>query len=395
MAFGIGNDFTGEENDGFKTLEGKKEEVITEKKVEAPKQDETIFKELETKKPVEKVDEKVETKKDDVSTIQELNDDRVLEYFNKKRKEGEPEYTSLDALYKVQEKEVEKVVNPWEDVLDDEDKAYLNYKKETGRDRKAFEFLSQDFSKVSPLELSRDKIRQDTGLQLTNAEADEYLERKLNVDLSDELSTSDRIELNAFVKPYKDGLIQQQEKYRKPLETALKNKADAPEMVQLNNGQTMPKAEYEQLLENRRIYTESVKEAVNSVAAFDFKIAIDDNGEKRDLDISYELSKEDKHSMLSDALDVDATIKREFQTEKGFNHSELAQTLYRGQEKNFNKIMTAMAEKVRAATIEELTSQSNNENFSFRPIDKVKTGKEGYGDFLGEQRKPGFGVKFG
>lgn len=395
MAFGVDNSFSNEQEAGFKPLEAKKpvEEAPVIEKTEAIKQ-EPIAPKTENEPILKPLQPKVE----DIKTAeQELNEDQVKAYLKNKYAKDR-EFESLEELFKSQEptiKEVEKIVNPYEDVLDAEDKAYLEFKKETGRGRKEFEFLSQDINKLSPIDLSRDKIRQETGLPLTNAEADEYLENTLGVVLDDELSSVDKIKLNQFVKSYKDSLIQQQEKYRKPIELESKKIGSKVEMVQLENGQEMPKAEYERLLNDRKVYVEAVEKAVNSVASFDFKITIDDNGEKRDLDLSYELSKEDKHSMLSDTLDLDATVKKRFQTKDGFNHSELAKTLYRGDEANFHKIMTAVAEKARAATIEELRAEANNENFALKPIQRVKTGKEGYGEFPTGERKPGFGVKFG
>ncbi|WNH10043.1 hypothetical protein [Thalassobellus suaedae] len=344
--------------------------------------------------PVEPIIEKpVETAK-----ATELNDDAVTAYLKNKYKDQE--FNTVEDLFKKPEpqtKEVEKIVNPYADVMDEETKAYLDFRKETGRSRKEFEFLAEDITSKSPLELSREKIRQETGLKLDNAQADEYLEKKLGLDLSDsELSSTDNIELTAFSKPYKDSLLEQQEKYRKPLDEVLKanqNKVQE-KFVELENGVRMTETQYKDFETNRLKYQEDIKKAVDSVASFNFKIPIDNNGEKSELEISYELSKEDKHSMLSDALDVDATIAREFQTEEGFNHSELAQTLHRGLPKNFNKIMSAMAKQVRAATIEEMTANHNNENFDVKPMQKVKTGKEGYGELpSGETRPKTFGIK--
>lgn len=390
MGFGI----TANLNEDSQELKPLDEASVEEKElVETP--EEKIAHVAEQPTPTEKPIP--EDKPNETKTL-ELNDDQVSAYLRSKYKDRE--FESLDDFVKPQEptiKEVEKVVNKWEGIIDDETEAYLKFKQETGLSRKEWDFTQEDIQSKSPLELSRAKIRQDTGLKLSNDEADSYLEKKLGIDLSEiDLSVEGKIELNTFVKDYKQGLLEQQEKYRAPLEATLKAKANEPkpELVQLEGGGTMLKADYDKLVEDRRVYTESVTKAVDSVASFDFKIPIDNKGEKSDLNFSYQLSKDDKHSMLSDALDVDATIKREFQTEQGFNHSELAQTLYRGQAKNFNKIMTAMAEQVRAVTIEEIAANSNNETFTRKPLDTVKKGKEGYGELpTGKRRLGTFGVQ--
>lgn len=398
MAFGIKSDLN-DQDEGLKPLETKPVEAQEPASEVVETTEEPPLKVAEDLKPLEaKTEDKPVV--EDVNTELKLNDDLVSKYLRSKYKDRE--FESLDDFIKTPEpieKEVEKIVNPYEDILDEEDKAYLDYKKETGRSRREFDFLQQDISKLSPLDLAQKQVQSDTGMNLSKEETKEYLTETLGIDFSeDALSTTDKIKLNGFVKPTRENHLEQQEKYRKPLEAKLQAKANAPkpEMVELEDGGVMPKAEYEQLVEDRRIYTESLKKAVDSVASFDFSIPIDNNGEKTDLSISYELSKDDKHSMLSDALDVNATIKREFQTEKGFNHSELAQTLYRGQAKNFNKIMNAVAEQVRAATIEELASNSNNENFTRKPLETLKKSKEGYGELPNGERRPrAFGVRAG
>jgi hypothetical protein len=46
---------------------------------------------------------------------------------------------------------------PWENVIDDEDRQYLQFKKETGRGRKDFDSLNVDYDTVSSLDLAREK----------------------------------------------------------------------------------------------------------------------------------------------------------------------------------------------------------------------------------------------
>jgi hypothetical protein len=71
----------------------------------------------------------------------------------------------------------EKIVDPWENVIDDEDRQYLQFKKETGRGRKDFDSLNVDYDTVSSLDLARERVRKESGQSFTNEQADLYLER--------------------------------------------------------------------------------------------------------------------------------------------------------------------------------------------------------------------------
>ena len=351
----------------------------------------------EDKPPVENTDAAKTPIVEDVKAP-ELNDDLVSAYLKTKFKEQEQEFNGFDDLFKkpeVQTKEVEKIVNPWEDVMDDETKAYLEFRKETGRTRKDFEFLSQDISAKSPLELSREKIRQEAKMPLTNDQADEYLEKKLGIDLSDpDLSSTDKIELASYSNSYKEKQLEQQEKYRKPLDEVLKAKQNTVQekFVELDNGVRMSESQYNKFTTSQLEHQEAIKKAVDSVASLDFQIPIDINGEKSTIDIRYDVSKDGKHSMLSDALDVNAAMDSRFLTKEGFNHSGYVQAIHKGL--HFDEILAAAVKQTRAATIEEMTANGNNENFDARPMHKVKTGKEGYGQLpSGDSRPRTFGIR--
>jgi len=385
----------------------------------------TGFEELEIKKP-EKKDEEIKekkevkdtppaTKKEDTPPVKEptvkkdtppakegtpptaLTDDQIKEYFKSKGRE----VSNVEDLFEEKEptvKEVEKIVNPYEGLLDDEDEAYFKFKKETnGRTRKEWEYLKEDISAKPALELAREKVRQDTGIKLSNEKADAYLEKKLGIDLSEpQLETNDEIELNAFAKPFKDKLIADQEKYRTPLEKAKVQKVPQKqvEMVELTNGQKIPKEQYDNLVEKRNEYLDNIKEAVNSVTATEVKMTIDDNGEKRELNFNYEYSKEDKHSMLSDASDVDATIKNRYQTKDGFDHKGLTEALWWGQKENQQKVIVAAMQQARAEAIEEMIANDNNANFSRDSLQTKKKPDDGYGSLTGKSDSNEFGVKF-
>ena len=391
MNYGIAQGFTDNLGKELGDLEIKEPiETLDEKTEDKPI-------EKEEKKPIEYAKPDVEKKpiEKEEPILPEWNDEEVLKYINKDK---ETTFESIDDVYKTKEVEkiVDKEVNPWEDVMDETDKAYYKFKRETNRSRKDFDLLNQDISKISLLDMAISRVRKDTGMKLSNTEAKNYLESKLNIDLdSDEISVNDKIELNTYAKPYKDALESDKEKYRTPLESVLKaQKAADVEMVKLEDGREIPKEQYNNFISQRNEYIDNVKKAVDSVTPFDFNIEIDDNGEKRKIDFSYEPSKEDKHSMLSDASDVDAMIAKRYQTKEGFNHKKLAEGLWWGDPGNQQKVIKAAMEKARAETIEEMLSDGNNENFGRRTLPKTKKSDDGYGTLTTGNAQNGFGVKF-
>ena len=131
MAFGIGNDFEDNLGKGLEPLEVAKPEANKPPEGDPPQGD-----------PPNSDPPNTDTPNADPVPA-ELSNESVLEYLNKDR---ETKFAAIEDVYKTKEVEklVEKSVNPYADVFDDEDEAYFNYKKETGRGRKDFDFLNQD-----------------------------------------------------------------------------------------------------------------------------------------------------------------------------------------------------------------------------------------------------------
>jgi hypothetical protein len=151
-----------------------------------------------------------------VPTPTAFTEEDFLNYAKSKGKEVK----SFEELFLEKEPVVqEKIINPWEDILDDEDKQYLTYKKETGRSRKDFDNLNTDYDSISSLDLAREKVRNESGQKLTDEQADLFLERKLGVDLSDlnDLEDYDNIELATFSKSLREEKKLEQQKYKQPI----------------------------------------------------------------------------------------------------------------------------------------------------------------------------------
>tara|TARA_B100001167_G_C16774797_1_gene310686 strand:+ start:6304 stop:7566 length:1263 start_codon:yes stop_codon:yes gene_type:complete len=339
-------------------------------------------------------DIKADTAKED-DKVTTLDNDAVLEYL---RKQTGKDIKSFDDLLKEQEVRIEeKEVNPYDGILDDNDKAYLEFKKQTGRGYNEFLELNKNWDDVNDVDLARDRVRQETGLELNNAEADDYLASELGlVDLED-LEGSDKIKFKAYANKQRNAKKAEQKEYAVPKakpSTEDKPKEPQREVVTLDNGQKMYKEDYEKAVVEREAYLNDLKASVDSVTEAKFKFTIDDNGDKKDLDFSYQFNDDDKHSMLSIAKDVNNYISNRFRTKEGkLDYERFAKALYFSEEANLQKVFNAMANNVHSETIEDYISTANNYNFNKKPLQKTTASKEGYGDLLGGSKRNGYGVR--
>lgn len=299
-------------------------------------------------------------------------------------KEQGREVSNFDDLLKPFEVQVEKPVevvkevNPYEGILDEDDKAYFEYKKTTGNGRKEYDALNKNWDEVSKLELARERVRKENGLpNLSNDDADSYLSEQLGIDDINDLSGNDNIKLSGYAKPIIDAKKAEQEKYRQPAQNNIAPHPDntaQPEYVKLPNGALMGKAQYEA---EQSAAAENVKqavEAVKTVKAADFKFSVDDNGNVRDVAIPYEYSEQDVQNMASFVSDITGTINKRYNTENGFNHAAFGEDM-QWSDKNFReKAISTIAARVRAEAIEETMKRNGNHSFTpDKPIDKQTT----------------------
>lgn len=330
----------------------------------------------------------------------DLNDEQVAAYLKSKYFQDK-EFNGIDSLIKGTEptvKEVEKVVNPYQDVFDETDEAYFKFKRETGLGRKEWDFVQQDINAISPLDMALQRVRKDTGMaDLSLKEAKDYLEKKLDIDFSEgELSGPDKIELNGYIKPFKDEMFAQQEAYVKPMTEEQRAKQQgASNLLTLPDGRQLTKEAYQQeITQVKTDYLNNIKKGASSAAPSEFVIEFNDNGEKRTTNFKYDYSEQDKHSMLSDGSDIDAMLERRYKTEDGFDHSRLLKGLWWGDEANQKKVISAVYQQARAEVIAELSAADNNENFRRTPPNRQPKPKEGYGTLPdGNQSTRQFGVR--
>ncbi|MDM1494994.1 hypothetical protein HX089_05475 [Myroides odoratimimus] len=312
------------------------------------------------------------------ATSNQLTDDAVLGYF----KEKGHDIGSIDELLKKPEPVIEtREINPYEDILDDDDKAYLNYKKETGRTRKEYEALQTNLDEVSPLSYAREQVLKESGIKLNKEQIDEYLETKLGISDINELTTSDLIELSKYGKSIKDARIEEQSKYRQPVqsktETSQQQNSNQDELIQLANGAFMKKSDYEIAQQNQDKHNQMVKEAVNSVTAASFKVNIDDNGEQRELSYNYDYSDNDRSSAMSIVSDLGKFVQDTYQGESGFNHKQFAEDVFWLNPKNREGVISSIVHKARAEAIEEVMKQRGNVNYRTQTNNLSNTEKPG------------------
>lgn len=305
------------------------------------------------------------------------------------------EITAMEELFKTPEPQKIEI-NPYENA-DPKVKAFLDYHKETNRSYEDYLEVQKDVTAIPDIELARERVRQETGGNFTKEQIDAYLEKKLNIDLSDldKLEIADQIELTAYAKPTREARIAEQEKYKQPIENKQQQQQQQPlpqDMVELENGERMPKATYEALVASRQKYIEGINKGMDSIVSSAFNVVIDDNGSEKTINYGYDYSKEDVQNMASKANDLEATINS-YKNEQGeFNHTALMEDLYWMDKTNREKTISAIIHKVRAEVTEELLKEDGNVNLgqgqSRNNIPGARTGNQN------AVQQTGFGVKY-
>jgi hypothetical protein len=316
---------------------------------------------------------------------------KIIDFLRVKKNR---EVTSIDDLLKDPEvKEIEKIVekNPYEN-LKPEVKAFLDYHADTNRSYEDYQRSQQDISTVADIELARQRVLEETGQELTNEDIDAYLERSLNIDLSDisELDKTDKIALSAYTRAFREQKVKDQEKYKVRIEEQKPNQEDA-NLVTLEDGRKIPKDEYDNLVSQRNEYLETIKKASDNINASKFQIDFDDAGSKVKLDFAYDFSVDDKRNTLSMAEDLNATVAKLFRTEEGFNHQEFLESLNWFDPKTRGKMVSSLLNKAIAKATENVMKERDNVNLGTR------AGLPGGSRTQTQAAQPsqsGFGVKF-
>ncbi len=288
------------------------------------------------------------------NTTTEINDNSVLEYLRAQGREVE----SIEDLFK--KPEAPNVVEPTTK-YSDEVNQFLKYHEETGRSFQDYQSLNKDFSKASALDLAREKAISASKGKLSSEDVDEYLQKKLNIDLSDpsDLDKFDLIELETYSDDYRNQRISEQEQYRKPLE-----KQPQEQMITLANGKQVTQEEFQTLQTNqKKSYEKALQDSADSITASSFNVKVDNNGTEENYTLDYSYSKEDKHNMLSSAKDVDSTLKSLFGSEQGFDYKAFQEAMFWMNPANREKAFNAVVHKALAKQGESILRKQNNTNF--------------------------------
>lgn len=311
----------------------------------------------------------------------QITEDQILAWAKTKNES----INSIDDIFATKEVEkiVEKQVNPWEGVIDEETEQYLSFRKETGRGRDEFNFIKKDIDALPALDLAIEKARRDSGMSLTKEQAYAYLEKRLNIDLGDPsaLDISDEVELNSYVKPFRDDMKAQKEQYLKPIERpANTNTAfDAEKYVALEDGSFVPKEAIEKnkALQEQQYnqFLQENKASVDAVVDAKFTMVIDDNGSQKELSVDYKYSDEDRQDMLSITNDVSKVMEERYRdpaTGK-FNNAKFNEDLLWTSDKFRSKAIASMLHQQRAEIYEALHRSDNNVDFTRQAMPGKKT----------------------
>lgn len=355
--------------------ETEKEEVVEKKDNEEEKPTEEA-KPTEDNKPTE------EAKTENV--IAEISEDQVKKYFADKGRVIE----KVDDLFQEKTKEV----NPYENISEDL-KGVLKYHQETGRGLNDYLKLQENIDAIPVEKLAIQFAKHETGMDLSNEDAIAYIESELGIDLSDleDLTATDKIKLNKYVKNYRAELKADQEKYKLPEQKEVITNNQNVEMVTLQDGQQIAKSVYDKHLAERESYIENLKNSVNSVAKTSLNYKFDDNGKEEIRKVEYEPSKEDEAEAVSLATDVDKTVAELFRSDKGFDFAGFKKAMWRIKPANWEKEVTAIVNKALADHTERLAKEQNNVNFDTNRIISENK-KDQKKDIFQEPQR--FGVQF-
>lgn len=290
-------------------------------------------------------------KPQDTDAPSELSEDQVKEYLkNKYSFDGE----LTEDVFKPRE-----TSSPTADPLEgysEEAKAFLK----SGRSFDEFLELSKDYSKISPLEIAREKAIKLSNGQLTRKDVDAYLERKLGFEINDpeNLEKFEQIELQNYGRDYLDQKIAKQEELKKATPNRVTENED---VVTLENGAKMPKEQYDKLIIERKNYLDSLKASSDNIKEVMFSVDFDNKGEKQNIDVSYDFSKDDKHQMMSSASDIDKTFNEMFRTKDGaIDPVKVQQAMFWINDESRTKAIKTMINKGIAQALEQNLAEENN-----------------------------------
>lgn len=265
-----------------------------------------------------------------------------------------------------------------DDFLDEDDKAYLAFKKANKTATRAdYEKTKVDYEKIDRKTLLRQSLREKYSLTESDDDLDDYISSELGISMDadeSEMTLAEKVALKNLTDDYISSKKEEQKKWLTP-DAKAKEEASKEEMVTLENGQQMPKKEYDIIVENRNKYLKNNEEALNRVNATSFKIEVDDNGTKKELEYAYEFSKEDKQRLLSISSDPIAHFNKTHATKDGFDHDKININQAWADPQLREKMVKSMLQKAYAEAIEDSFKEQGNINIGSQKTLKTQERK--------------------
>lgn len=199
---------------------------------------------------------------------------------------------------------------------DDEQRAFYEYQQKTGRGKEEFALVQRDLKSINDVDFARELVRKETGLNLSDEEVDEFLNEKLDIFISDEMSVTERVKLREYIKNDLSELEKLQIEYNTPIE----KKDSLVDMVSLEDGTLMSKENFDKMQDSRSLFLSENKEAVNGITASKMKVKLDFDGTNEDLELSYEITDTDRKKMLELSNDVQSVFGRYVDSKGGFDY---------------------------------------------------------------------------
>lgn len=222
-------------------------------------------------------------------------------------------------------KEDPKAVEP---KYDEDTERFLKFQKEHEGTMQQYLELKKDWSSISDIEVLRAQERDESGLELSDADADLLLRKKYNLDEDssfDSLDKADELAIRRDAGKYRKN----KENSRKEILTSLDNIEEVAQIeepggsvddeVLLSTGQRVNAKEYQK---QRDEYLNARQKAVDSIEEFATSFVFKDADGEKTIDVKMPYSEEDKHSMLSYSEDTVKPIQQFYDEQGNFNHRD-------------------------------------------------------------------------
>lgn len=320
------------------------------------------------------------------SSEQEIDDERVLAFLRDRGFQGES---------------LEDLINPLPSQkreYDEETEKFLRYQEETGRGLKDWNELNKDLSKLSLVDLAKDRVRQENqGVELTEDEIISLLEDELGFDPMDtELDAKDSVRLKTYAGKRLRELQEEQRKYNEPIEgyTAKPKGSGTPddgvEKVRLTNGMEV---EAESYAKQREKYLSERDSALENLVEEKFTLSFEGKDGKKEQIFNYKYSADDIAKARSLTEDV-GSILYNYQNEDGsFDHKSFNQAVLWLDEGFRQKTISALMNKARSEALAEVNAKRRNYNFDAPQEPGKPKDNDGYSE-IGGGEDAGFGVKY-